>query len=207
MTGAHPQGSSARAVKNLVLGSGSPRRREILGALGATFVVRPADVDETALAEEPWDVYLARIVRSKLDRVLASTTPREVVLVADTIVVRDGAILGKPRDATDAAAMLGSLAGRTHQVVTRFAFGDTDGARSRILHEESVTTDVTFRALDEVTIARYVATGEGVDKAGAYAVQGRAAGFASRIDGSYANVVGLPACEVMLALEALGLLR
>jgi septum formation protein len=180
----------------LVLGSASPRRREILANLGVPIVVRPADVDETTLPGEQADAYLARVVAAKL----AAVGGPGPVLVADTSVIESGAILGKPASVDEAEQMIARLAGRTHEVHTRFAIGENG-----LLHAETVVTRVTFRALSPAQIRAYAESGEGNDKAGAYAVQGRGAGLVSRIDGSYSNVVGLPACEVLVALERLGL--
>ena len=188
----------------LVLGSASPRRRELLGLLGVPFVVRPAELDERLAAGEGPDAYLRRIVRGKLDAVRAAGTAGTAgVLVADTTVVAPGEVLlGKPEDDADAASMIARLSGATHEVKTRFALAPPDAGPA--LCEETVTTRVTFRALAPDEIARYVTTGEGRDKAGSYAVQGRAAAFVSRIDGSYTGVVGLPLCEVAAAMRALG---
>ena len=123
------------------------------------------------------------------------------ILVADTSVVIDGRILGKPDGEGDARSMLVLLAGRTHEVMTRFAVAG-EGA----LHAETVATRVTFRPLDDGEIDVYAASGEGIDKAGGYAVQGLGASLVARIDGSYSSVVGLPACEVIVALRRLGAL-
>jgi septum formation protein len=206
----------------LLLGSASPRRREILSNLGIPTLVTSVDVDEAVLAGEAADAYLARIVLAKLgsaSRAFASPasgtrgdtlqginilSAAGAVLVADTSVIVDGAILGKPTSVADAESMIARLAGRTHEVWTRFAIGAPEAA-VRPLHEQTVVTEVTFRALTAPQVRKYVASGEGVDKAGGYAVQGRGAGLVSRIDGSYSNVVGLPACELVVALERLGL--
>jgi septum formation protein len=191
----------------LLLGSASPRRREILATLGLPLVVLPAVVDESVLPGEEALPYLARVAALKL----AATGARPeaasagAILVADTTVILDGQILGKPADEAEARSMLRALAGRAHQVSTRFAISGPD-APTRPLHEETVSTHVVFRALDDAEIEGYAATGEGLDKAGAYAVQGLGSFAVSRIEGSYANVVGLPACEVISALRRLGLL-
>jgi septum formation protein len=177
--------------------------------LGVPFVVESADVDEAPRAGEAPDAYLERVTTDKLEAVRAASRARAVgFLVADTIVVAaavapsaPGPILGKPRDAGDAEAMLARLSGVTHEVKTRFALGPRERG---VVHAETVTTRVTFRALSNDEIARYIATGEGRDKAGSYAVQGRAAAFVSRIEGSYTGVVGLPVCEVLVALRAVG---
>ncbi len=187
----------------LLLASGSPRRREILASLGIPIVVSAVDIDESTRAGESPDAYLVRIVRSKLDAV-AVYGAAGAVLVADTSVIDGDAILGKPSNSDDAERMIARLSGRTHEVWTRFAIGAPE-LPAPCLYAETVKTRVTFRALTPVQIRRYAETGEGLDKAGAYAVQGRGAAIVERIDGSYSNVVGLPACEVSVALEGLGL--
>jgi septum formation protein len=194
----------------LVLGSASPRRREILTRLGVAHVVVAAEADETVRAGEEVAAYLDRVVRLKLDHVRAAI-PEELaarapaVLVADTSVVLGADILGKPADADEAYAMIARLAGRTHEVHTRFAIA-RPAPGAPVDHVETATTAVTFRRLPEAKARAYASSGEGKDKAGGYAVQGYAAGFVARIAGSYTNVVGLPACEVVVALEQLGLL-
>jgi septum formation protein len=197
-------------ASTLVLGSASPRRREILTTLGIPFVVAPAEVDEKVHTGEHPFAYLERIVLAKLGgvpRLEPEPAGGSLILVADTIVVYGGAILGKPVSKEDAAAMLTRLSGHTHEVHTRFALGSRRGpAETELQHAELVTTKVTFRALDPEEIARYVETGEGVDKAGAYAIQGIGSFAVSRLDGSYGNVVGLPACELVLALRRIGFL-
>jgi septum formation protein len=191
----------------LLLGSGSPRRREILGSVGLPLVTRPVHVDETPLAGEGAAAYLARVVGHKLAALAESGQLREVgaLLVADTVVLCDGTILGKPNDDEEARAMLRRLAGRGHVVSTRFAVS-APTAPAQALAAETVDTEVWFRPLGEAHIRRYVATGEGRDKAGAYAIQGIGGFAVARIAGSYSNVVGLPACEVVAALERAGLL-
>lgn len=192
----------------LVLGSLSPRRREILTTLRLPIVVASAPVDEEVRDGETPDAYLFRVVREKLAAV-ARVAPSHgrALLVADTVVIVEGAILGKPRDRTDAERMIFRLSGREHEVATRFAISDLRASDpSAPVHEETVRTKVVFRELTEDEIRRYVATGEGDDKAGAYAVQGLGSFAVARIDGSYPNVVGLPACEVVVALKKLGLL-
>jgi septum formation protein len=205
---------SADGPARLLLGSGSPRRREILTSLRVPFSVHVAGVDESTRAEEGPAPYLERVVLAKLAAVAAVLAPGSAVmdevrscravLVADTSVIDDGAILGKPAGVDEAEAMIARLAGRTHEVWTRFALGAParDGA---VLHAETVVTRVTFRPLTAMQVRAYAESGEGTDKAGAYAVQGLGAGIVSRIEGSYTNVVGLPACEVLVALEGLGL--
>lgn len=206
----------------LLLGSGSPRRREILTALGIPVRVAKADVDESVRPRELAEAYLERVVADKLAAVtrLPDVRGAGAVLVADTSVIVDGTPIGKPSDEADARAMLRRLAGRAHEVWTRFAVGGAtpagDPERSSrapgalaiggALAAETVRTRVWFRDLDEDEIAGYAATGEGLDKAGAYAIQGIGAFAVARIEGSYSNVVGLPACEVVVALRRAGLL-
>ncbi len=176
-----------------------------------------ASVDESARLGEDVSVYLARIVLAKLDAVQRSLPPELAAgalatLTADTSVLLDGEILGKPASVVEAEQMIGRLAGRTHEVHTRFAvaarrIGEsaTSGAPGAV-HAETVVTRVTFRVLSSQQARAYAQSGEGLDKAGAYAVQGLGASIVSNIDGSYTNVVGLPACEVVLALTNMGLL-
>jgi septum formation protein len=189
----------------LLLGSASPRRREILTTLGIPLTVRPAVVDERVREGEGADAYLTRVVADKLAAALRDVeAPRAgAVLVADTSVLVDGAILGKPADKAEARAMIGRLAGRGHEVWTRFAVA---GPAGRGAIAETVRTRVLFRALSDQEIAAYAATGEGLDKAGGYAIQGIGGFAVERIEGSYANVVGLPSCEVVAALLRAGLL-
>lgn len=163
---------------------------------------------------ESADGYLERIVTDKLraaaalaqERASSGLPPLAGMLVADTVVVRDECILNKPDDVEHAAALFGSLTGRSHRVMTRFALAKA-GELSRAALAETVTTEVTFRAATANEIRRYAESGEGLDKAGAYAVQGLGACFVSSLRGSYSNVVGLPLCEVSLALVALGLVE
>jgi septum formation protein len=192
-------------IRPLVLGSASPRRRDLLASLGVAFVVRAADADESPRDHELPSAYLERVVLAKLDAVRALDLGHVAgVLVADTVVVSpDGAMLGKPTDEWEAASMIERLGGATHEVATRFALAHASRAVPPV-HAQTVTTRVTFRALAPGEANAYAATGEGRDKAGAYAAQGRAAAFVERIDGSYTNVVGLPLSEVLVALRALG---
>lgn len=174
---------------NLILASASPRRRELLSLLRHPFTVRAADIDETMNRElDPADE-VARVSRAKAMAIPAGD--EDVVIAADTIVVCDGQILGKPRDEADAARMLRSLSGRTHQVMTGLTVRRGQTA-------ESVTeiTQVHFRPLSDGEIASYIRTGEPMDKAGAYGIQGGAALFARGIEGDYFNVVGLPVCRL-----------
>lgn len=195
------------ADPDLVLASASPRRRELLERLGLVLEVIPADVDEAALAGELAIDYVRRIAVAKCDKVFEGLAPggdddsKLAVLGADTTVVVDQTILGKPADADDARAMLARLAGRRHEVITgtsvRF------GARRT---ERTVTTLVAMRALQPTELDAYVACGEWRGKAGGYAVQGIAAAFVTDLRGSVTNVIGLPVAEVIADLLALGAL-
>lgn len=183
------------ASPTLTLASASPRRRELLASLGVAFEVAPADLDERVLPGERPEAYVRRLAAEKA-RAVQARRPGGSVLGADTEVVLDGRILGKPRDHEEARAMLRALAGRAHEVWTGVALATDEGIRV-----EAVRTDVWFRALDDDEIAEYVATGEPMDKAGAYGIQGGAARFVERVEGSYTNVVGLP-LEVVGAMIA-----
>ena len=201
----------------LVLASASPRRRELLTQAGFTFEVRPADIPEDPRPGEDPIAYVVRLAREKAEAVYAglsrSTTAdpstavaaatsaqddNVVVLGADTTVTLDNEILGKPADAADAARMLRLLSGRTHRVITGIAV--VTAARTEVAAE---VTAVKFLALSEEEIAAYIATGEPMDKAGAYAIQGRAAKWIPRIEGDYSNVVGLPLALVSTLLNSL----
>lgn len=189
-----------RAVR-LVLASRSPRRSHLLRDAGYRFDVVPADVDERRLPDEPPREYVVRLARAKAaavaSRAGASADSRTIV-AADTIVVIDGEVLGKPAERRESAAMLGRLAGRTHEVLTGLAVAA--GGQVAVAVE---TTRVTFAPLDPDRIAWYVATGEGDDKAGAYGVQGLGSRFVERIEGSYTNVVGLPVARLEALLREL----
>lgn len=193
------------AQRPLILGSASPRRREILSGLGLPIFVLPADVDESVQAGEAPTAYLERIVSDKLRRVTERLADREgaAVLVADTSVIVEEDILGKPTDIADAVRLLTRLCGRMHRVLTRYAIGLPNGA---LVVARTVATDVWLRAASPDEIAAYARSGEGLDKAGAYAAQGVGAFLVERMNGSYTNVVGLPACEVVLDLKQHGLL-
>jgi septum formation protein len=177
----------------LVLGSASPRRRDILQGLGLCIRVAPADIPEqVAEGEEPLE-YLTRIVEEKLAAVATRVKPPfSGLLVADTIVVIQDEVLGKPVDVADAERLLGRIAGKTHTVYTRYALSLSDAphvARTA----RTVATEVKLRAASTDELSRYAASGEGLDKAGAYAAQGLGAFLIERIVGSYSNVVGLRA--------------
>lgn len=195
------------AAHPLLLGSASPRRREILATLGLPLVIAAAEIDETPRPDErPLD-YLARIAEAKLAAVAALPAAKGAggLIVADTTVILDDRPLGKPADEAGARAMLRALSGRAHEVSTCFALASPEEP-GRAIHRETVTSRVVFRALDEDEIAGYAATREGLDKAGAYAIQGIGGFAVARVEGSYSNVVGLPACEVISALRKTGLL-
>jgi septum formation protein len=180
----------------LVLASQSPRRAELLTAAGFDFIVRVSDVDETHRAGEGPEEYSLRLAREKALAVVAG--PDDTVLGADTIVVLNGEIMGKPRDAADATRMLIALSGRGHDVLTGVCL-----LRGEKLFTEMTKTTVWFASLSDAEIAWYVASGEPMDKAGAYAIQGLASRFVDRIEGSYSNVVGLPVSVVYRLLESL----
>jgi septum formation protein len=182
----------------LVLASGSPRRRETLARLGYDFTVRPVDVDES---QQPGEQALTYVRRLAEEKARAEAHGGEIVLAADTIVVLDEELLGKPRDAEDAAAMLRRLAGRDHEVTTGVAVLDVDAGRLDLAVD---TTRVRFAPLAEAEIAWYVATGEPMDKAGAYAIQELASLFVTAIEGNHSNVVGLPVPVVYRMLAARG---
>jgi septum formation protein len=179
----------------IVLASASPRRRELLAAAGWSFDVDAADVDERRLAGEPPDAYVARVAQLKAEAV-AVRHPDAAVLGADTVVVVGGDVLGKPRDAEDAARMLRRLSARAHDVLTGVALASNGRVQAR-----AARTAVWMDSLSADDIADYVASGEPMDKAGAYAIQGLASRFVTRIDGSYSNVVGLPVALVWQLLR------
>ena len=182
----------------VILASASPRRRDLLTMIGITHEVIPADVDETYGAGEVPRAHAERLAREKAS-VLAARAPDAVIIAADTIVVVDGDVLGKPRDADEAARMLRRLAGRTHTVFTAVAV-----ARGAKLLSGVEEVGVTFRPLDDATITSYVATREPMDKAGAYGIQGYGAAIVERIDGDYFAVMGLAIGRMLALLRELG---
>lgn len=186
----------------LVLASNSPRRKELLTQAGFSFDVIAADIDETPFPEESPERFAVRMAREKTAAVAHQQAQTgTVILAADTIVTLDGRILGKPKDDADAIAMLKSLSGRTHAVITGWALAT---ARQEILEQSSSyeTTNVTFRPLSDAEIAAYVASGEPQDKAGAYAIQGGAGAFVSAISGDRDNVIGLPVAKLTPLIKA-----
>jgi len=191
----------------LVLASASPRRQELLRNAGIPFMVQPAEIDEAPLAGEAPRDCAERLAREKALAVFQDQ-PKNYVLGADTIVVVDDVILGKPRDADDAARMLRLLSGRTHAVITGVCVvGPVAGFQFPVSSNPetaSETTLVTFCQLSDDEIRDYVATGEPMDKAGAYAIQGIASRWIPRIEGDYSNVVGLPVARVYAMLRGRG---
>lgn len=182
----------------LVLASGSPRRREILEHLGFEFTVRPVDIDESPLEDESPPDHVLRLARSKAH---AAARAGELALGADTIVVEAGEQLGKPRDAADAKRMLERLSGKEHHVYTGVALCDPDRALQLAVVE---STRVRFAKLSASEIDWYVETGEPLDKAGAYAVQGYGSLFVEAVHGSYSSVVGLPIATTYRLLRQAG---
>jgi septum formation protein len=199
------------AERGVYLASRSPRRRELLAQIGVRFHLllfrarageRP-DVDETPLANEAPDAYVERMARSKAEagwrRMLQRNLPHAPVLAADTTVALEGRIYGKPADRGEAAQMLAQLSGRTHEVLTAVALKQEDSLESALSR-----STVRFKTLGAREIEHYVASGESDDKAGAYAIQGRAARFIIELHGSYSGVMGLPLYETAELLERLG---
>ncbi len=183
----------------LILASGSPRRRELLTRLGLAYSVRKADIDESMDPSRGAEAEVARISRAKAEAVRSTLPEDALILAADTVVCLDDAILGKPKSPEEAAAMLTSLSGRSHLVRT----GVSLLQGSRCLTEVE-TTEVFFRDLSPEEIAAYVASGEPMDKAGAYGIQGLASVFVSSIRGDYFNVMGLPLCRLSRMLAQFG---
>jgi len=191
-------------MPSLVLASASPRRRELLTQAGFVFSVHPAHIPEDLLSGEEPIAYVTRLAREKAEAVFRELSGDRAyvdlaVLGADTTVTLDGHILAKPEDAADAARMLRMLSGRTHRVITGVAV-----VTARRVEVAAEVTAVRFLALSEAEIAAYIATGEPMDKAGAYGIQGRAAQWIPRIEGCYFNVVGLPLALVGAMLEGFG---
>ena len=187
----------ARSVQ-LVLASASPRRRELLRSRGIDFVVMPSDIPETPQPNETPATFVQRMAREKAEAVARGLGTDAWVLGADTVVVVDDDILGKPRDSEDACGMLRRLSGRVHEVLTGVALIAPNRSVQSSFH---VVTRVEMKRLSTEDITRYVESGEPMDKAGAYAIQGGAAPFVARVVGSYSNVVGLPLDEVCAVLE------
>jgi septum formation protein len=216
---ASSQCKSLEFTSMLILASASPRRQELLRNAGISFTAQPADINETPLPDESPRECAERLAREKALAVFQSR-PRQWVLGADTIVVVDGAILGKPRDGEDAARMLRLLSGRVHAVITGVCVVGNKGVSSQRpagdaeplkpenleLRTASETTLVTMCEISDDEIRDYIATGEPMDKAGAYAIQGIASRWIPRIEGDYSNVVGLPVALVYAMLRERGVL-
>lgn len=206
--GAAQQGA---AHAELILASGSPRRRDLLASIGIQCEVAPVDIDETPQANESPEHYVLRLAREKAQAGFAALAQRTAgqtagwrVLGADTALALDGRILGKPRDEADAREMLLSLSGRSHQVLSGVALCHGDAGRDMRCASELVESRVTFRTITPEEAARYWATGEPADKAGGYAIQGLGAVFVSHLEGSYSAVVGLPLHETAELLSKAG---
>jgi septum formation protein len=183
----------------LVLASGSPRRRELLSSLGLEFRVVPSDVDETRHPDEAPSAYVERVARAKASAVAA---PGRVVLAADTIVVHRGVVMGKPGHPAEARAMLERLSGERHTAISGVAVARWE--QDLIVVSETERTAVSFVELTAEEIAAYVETGEPMDKAGAYGLQGAAGAFVSSVEGSPSNVVGLPLALATRLLRSAG---
>ena len=183
----------------IILGSQSPRRRELLEKLDLPFTILTADIDETVRPELTPAQAVADISARKAAAILRQASEDDLVITADTIVVLDGQIMGKPHSPEEAEQMLSSLSGRTHQVYTAVTLHSH--ARQKT---EVACTQVTFRPLDPTEIRAYIASGEPMDKAGAYGIQGRGAVLVSHLEGDYFNVMGLPLCTLCRMLRSFG---
>lgn len=191
----------------LILASSSPRRQELLREIGIPFQVHAANINEDQLAGEAPIAYALRLAREKAQAV-ATQYPQSYVLGADTIVVLNGEVLGKPIDHADAARMLRLLSGRSHEVTTAVSLVSPGKvAQGTLAETRACTTKVYFREIAEAEIQAYVAGGEPMDKAGAYAIQGGASRWTDRIEGEYSNVVGLPLSLVTEMLKITGLMK
>jgi septum formation protein len=185
---------------SLVLASGSPRRLRLLASLGLECEVSPVDIDETPRPGEAPADYARRLAAEKVAAAVTRHSPARLVLAADTVVALGEEILGKPADAADAARILRRLSGRTHEVHTAVA-----ASRAGDTHFRLSSSEVTFRNLRDAEIDAYVGTGEPLDKAGAYGIQGLAGIFVTRLSGSYTGVVGLPLSETAELLHTFGI--
>lgn len=185
----------------LILASGSPRRAEILRNAGFAFEVRSGEVDESVQNGEAPVALAERLAAEKARTVAAGVAGEAIVVAADTVVVHEGHIYGKPASPEDAAAMLQHYSGKTHEVLTAIAALQTPGGTLRVEHE---ITRVTFATLSESEIADYIASGEPFDKAGAYAIQGHGGVFITKVEGCYFNVMGLPLARMYRMLREMG---
>lgn len=189
----------------IVLASASPRRQELLARVGIDCTVLPSQINEDQLPGELPREHVLRLAHAKaLEIAVRPEVHGRWFIGSDTVVLRDTTILGKPADAADAAAMLTSLSGRSHLVLTAFAVHDRESGATI---SEVVSTEVSFKELTAAEINGYIASGEPFDKAGSYAIQGIGAFMVRAINGSYTNVVGLPLCEVVDVLEHLGAVK
>jgi septum formation protein len=197
----HSSHTILNSSQDIILASASPRRRELLTQVGINFQVVPSNADETLLENEEPEAHVIRLSCDKAMEVSnRQTQTGRWFIGSDTVVVCDDVILGKPANAADAVEMLTSLSGRYHRVISGYAIHDRESGRTL---SAAVTTRVFFKDLTTREIEGYIATGEPFDKAGAYAIQGIGSFMVPRIEGSYTNVVGLPLCEVIAALEEL----
>ena len=183
----------------IILASQSPRRQELMRLTGLPFTIRIADVDETMDKSLPVQQEVTRVSRMKAQAIASGASPDDIVIAADTIVVIDGRELGKPHSEEEALAMLRLLSGRTHEVVTVLSV--CKGSR---IESEAVVTKVTFRALSDPELRAYIRTGEPMDKAGSYGIQGYGAMFVSHLEGDYFSVMGLPLCPLCRMLRGFG---
>lgn len=183
----------------IILASGSPRRKDFIKSLGLQFTVISPDVDETPKPNELPQDLVVRLAKLKAEHI-AKMHPEAVVIAADTIVVLDGEILGKPKDRNDAKAMIKKLSGKTHEVLTGYTV-----QKDSISYQGLEKTLVTFANISDENIEGYVSSGECDDKSGSYAVQGLATMFVEKVSGSVSSVVGLPICQVRALLEKFGI--
>ena len=197
-------------MKKIILGSASPRRRELLSQIGVSFEVRTSGREEIYHSAIPEEI-VRELALMKAENVAGDLTdeqneaPKDTIVIgADTIVVLDGKILGKPVDEKDAADMIGALQGRSHEVYTGVEILDYDAQGEKNVSVHAVGTKVYVNPMDEAEISAYIDTGEPMDKAGAYGIQGRFAAYIDRIEGDYYNVVGLPVSYVYQALKRIG---
>ncbi len=188
----------------LVLASSSPRRKELLQKIGFEFKIIKPDIDEIILDNENPEDFVARIAKEKATKVSTIVEDPATVIAADTVVVIQDEILGKPKDDNDAEVMLNKLSDKVHSVLTGFAIFNSEKG---ILHVEVVATEVRFKKLNNDEVQGYIKTNEHSDKAGAYAIQGIGSFMVESINGSYTNVVGLPVCELVNALAKYKLVK
>ena len=193
-------------MEKIVLASASPRRQELLSSVGIRFTVKPSNVDEEPIVDESPQEHVSRLASAKAREVAGrvNQTDEVWVLGADTIVIIDGELLGKPEGRVEALHMLKKLSGRTHKVITGYSIYNPSKDEEI---KRAVETTVKFKDLTDDEITGYVASGEPMDKAGAYAIQGLGAFMVEEIKGSYSNVVGLPICQVVNDLEEAGAVR